>query len=59
MVLKYVINCAALISLLCETINLVLTNRKYKQMSYLTLDAGSNFQHINAKVIICSQSVTK
>ena len=59
MVLKYVINCTALTFLLCGTINLVLTNHKYKQIAYLTLDAGSNFQHIKVKVTICSQSVTK
>ena len=43
MVLKFMINGTDLTFFPCGTINLVLTNRKYKQSVYLTLDVGSNF----------------
>ena len=43
MVLKFMINCTDLTFFPCRNINLVLTNRKYKQSVYLTLDAGSKF----------------
>ena len=43
MLLQFAINCTDLTFFPRRTINLVLTNRKYKQSVYLTLDVGSNF----------------